>query len=90
MLAYFFSSLITQIIDSLDWVNFGRAGDKAPDNLAIFRESTVADLDKYDEMMPDDSSFLDDPKDRRLHNAKRSVYLAIIELIDAKADSLTD
>jgi len=90
MLRFFFLRLINQLIDSVDDLTFSAYRADAEETLRTFRDVVVKQLADYDKMMPDDSTFLRHPKDRRVHNAKRGVYLAIIELIDAKADSLTD
>jgi hypothetical protein len=89
MLSFLFTSLIDPIIDSIDWVDYPRHRAEADETLATLRKGTVADLVRYDKLT-DQMTILDGPKDIRLNNAKRGVYLAIIELIDAKADSLTD
>ena len=90
MLRYFFLRLLNELIDSVDDLTFEAYRADAQETLRTFRDVTVKKLADYDRVMPDDSTFLRHPKDRRVHNAKRGVYLAIIELIDAKADALTD
>jgi len=89
MLSFLFTSLIQQIIDSIEWVDLPIHRAEADETLATIRKGTVEDLVRYDKLT-DEMTILDGPKDIRLNNAKRGVYLAIIELIDAKADSLTD
>jgi len=92
MLSFLFTSLIDPIIDTIDWVDFKQPHlhrAEADETLATIRKGTVEDLVRYDKLT-DEMTILDGPKDIRLNNAKRGVYLAIIELIDAKADSLTD
>jgi len=88
MLRYFFSRSITTIIDSVDNLSF-HPGVDVRETLFTFRDAVTNDIMHFDELT-DSMTILDDQKDIRLNNAKRGVYLAVIELIDAKIDSLTD
>ena len=89
MLSFIFTQAIRSIIESIEWVDWQRHDAEAANDLATLRESTTAKLHRHNELT-ESMSILDDPKDIRVSNAKRGVYLAIIELIDAKIDSLTD
>ena len=89
MLSFLFSQAITSIIESIEWVDWQRHDAEAANDLATLRKDTTEGLHRHNELT-ESMSILDDPKDIRVSNAKRGVYLAIIELIDAKIDSLTD
>jgi|TARA_R110002020_G_scaffold312513_1_gene527975 hypothetical protein len=89
MLSFLFSQAITSIIESIEWVNWQRPDAEAANDLATLREGTTEVLHRHNELT-EQWSILDEPKDIRVSNAKRGVYLAIIKLIDAKIDSLTD
>ena len=89
MLRIYFYRALMELIDSIAITPSLLPTGEDTETLNTFRDVAGKQLADYDERMPDDSSFLDDPRDRRLHNAKRNVYLAIIELIDAKTDAIT-
>ena len=88
MLRYFFSRSIHMVIDSVDDLTIA-PGVEAEETLHAFRDAVVTDLVTFDEHLPEDSIFLESPEARRLHDAKRNVYVAIIELIDAKISAIT-
>tara|TARA_R110000796_G_scaffold49386_1_gene117853 strand:- start:51 stop:320 length:270 start_codon:yes stop_codon:yes gene_type:complete len=89
MLSFLFSQAITSIITSIEWVDWQQHDAEAANDLATLREGATERLHRHNELT-ESMSILDDPKEIRVSNAKRGVYLAIIELIDAKIDSLTD
>tara|TARA_R100000084_G_scaffold103459_1_gene59493 strand:+ start:984 stop:1253 length:270 start_codon:yes stop_codon:yes gene_type:complete len=88
MLRYFFSRSIRMVIDSVDDLTIA-PGVEAEETLYAFRDAVVTDLVSFDEYLPEDSVFLEAPEARRLHDAKRNVYVAIIELIDAQISAIT-
>jgi hypothetical protein len=88
MLRYFFSRSLAAVIDSVDDLSL-YPGVEARETLFTFRDAVVTDLVTFDEHLPEDSIFLEEPEARRLHDAKRNVYAAIIELIDAKISAIT-
>ena len=88
MLRYFFSRSIHMVIDSVDDLTIAPGVD-AEETLFAFRSTVVTALVSFDEYLPEDSVFLEAPEARRLHDAKRNVYVAIIELIDAKISAIT-
>ena len=88
MLRYLFSRSLSTVIDSVDDLTIA-PGVEAEETLYAFRDAVVTDLVTFDEYLPEDSIFLEAPEARRLHDAKRNVYVAIIELIDAKISTIT-
>jgi hypothetical protein len=88
MLRYFFSRSIATVIDSVDDLSFHKF-DYAEETLLTFRDTVYNDIVSFDKQLPQDSIFLEAPEARRLHDAKRNVYVAIIELIDAKISAIT-
>ena len=89
MLRIYFYRALMELIDSIAITPSLLPTGEDTETLNTFREVAGKQLADYDERMPDDSYFLDDPKARRLYDAKRSVYLAVIELIDAKITAIT-
>tara|TARA_Y100000004_G_scaffold162860_1_gene191890 strand:- start:457 stop:726 length:270 start_codon:yes stop_codon:yes gene_type:complete len=88
MLRYLFSRSIATVIESIDDLSL-YPGVEAKETLFTFRDTVVNDLVTFDEYLPENSVFLEAPEARRLHDAKRNVYVAIIELIDAKISAIT-
>ena len=88
MLRYLFSRSLSTVIDSVDDLTIA-PGVEAEETLYAVRDAVVTDLVTFDEYLPEDSIFLVAPEARRLHDAKRNVYVAIIELIDAKISAIT-
>jgi len=84
MFSMLFNSLLRQLIDTITWVDQARPKSEATDDLATLRESVTADLHRHNGYLDEDSCFLELPEDRRLHDAERGLYLALIEFIDAK------